>query len=189
VSAVRVPLKLRLKLAGRGLLDVLAKPSYAILAAAVTMLVAGVLLWLLNFNLLIFVLRDQFLTPLDKLLFVLEGYVSIVTNFEVFNALSIAIISVLMGLTVATAVYIGRSQVLKAGKRGAGAMVSALVGSGCAVCGTSLLGPLLSGLAGGAAASATTAIGYAANILAIGLLSYSLVGLAVNAKGSAGALK
>lgn len=187
MSAIKVPLKLRLPLAGRGLLSVLRRPSYLLLAVVVAAVVMGVLLWLLNFNLLVYILTNSLLSPLEKAKFVLDGYASIFTNFEVFSAASIAMIAVLMGVTVATAAYIGRSQALSTGKRGSFAMVAALIGSGCAVCGTSILGPLLSILAGGAAASLASTIGYAANILSIGLLSYSLVGLAsqVRSGGSA----
>lgn len=189
MSTIKVPLRLRLKLAGCGLLTVLRRPLYLLLALGVGAVVMGVLLWLLNFNLLIYIFSDNFLSPLAKMGFLLDGYASVFTNFEAFSAVSILIISVLMGLTVAVAVHIGRSQALATGRRGAGAMVAALVGSGCAVCGTSILGPLLSGLVGGAAASVATSIGQVANTAAIALLAYSLVGLAAQVKaGGSGAL-
>lgn len=181
-----IPLGLKLQVSRNGLKAVLWQPKYLVLAASVATLVLGVLLWLFNIELLLTIWQSTSISLIDKLLFMPKGYASIFTNFDSPQALTMFLIAVLTGINATLAIYIYNvAKKLSDSGKGVGAVVAGIIGSGCAVCGTGILGPIFATFGGTISSGLSGVIGLAANFLAITLLAYSIFGLGIQAANRA----
>lgn len=160
-------------------LRVLATPSYALLATVISLIVMWLFLWLFNLPLLFSTLTSGALDWSAKLSFALAGFQSIFTNFDAPQALTLAVFSLLSGINLSTLIYVLRHGQISGAAGGSNfvAATAALIGSGCAVCGGSVLGPLAAIFGASLSAAATRTIGTAANVIGITLLLYSIYGL------------
>lgn len=135
------------------LTTVLSNWKYAAFAAAVSVLVFTVVIWLPNAELILLVVFDSAGSFTNKTQFLLSLYGSIGTNFTPISATYSLIIALLFGVNVALLAYyikrmrggfrsLGNSSVF-----GIGGFVSGLFGIGCAACGSFVLASVL-GLVG-----------------------------------------
>ncbi|PLS81791.1 hypothetical protein CYG49_01460 [Candidatus Saccharibacteria bacterium] len=144
----------------------------------------SVLLWLVNINLLAFILTSPVLTLADKLDFIFDAYINFFTINNPIN-LSRFIFSVLLAINLTLLVFLWQvgSQRLGFVKSNSGALV-VIIGSNCVACGTSIVAPLVTAIAGSGAYfsaerfAATQLIVTAANILGIVLIVWSIKGIA-----------
>lgn len=182
MASSNIPFRLKWQVSQTGIKGVFRRPGYLTLAVLVAVLVMGVLLWLFNIGLLITIWQSGSITLYDKLLFIPQGYASLFTNFDSPAAASVVLVSTLAGINAALAIYIYRSarKITGSGK-GAGAVLAGVIGSGCAVCGTGILGPIFAAFGATISASLSGIIGLVANIAAIALLAYSIFGLSIQA--------
>lgn len=161
----------------KGLMQVFSKPAYVLLAAIAGFLTFELLIWIFNFPTVLYVLFEAPLTVWEKLTFFFGSFEALFVSYTVFGAASLAIFSFLQGMNVAALVYVLRNNLL-VGKytalKSTGPFALAVIGFGCAACGTSILAPLLASLAAGSAMVVSEAVGVAANILGIFLAAYSL---------------
>lgn len=147
-----------------------------------------IFLWLVNINLLAYIIGSPVLTAIGKLEFIATAY----GNFFVLNnpiTLSRLMFSILLAVNLTLLIFVWR-----AGKQRSGAISSnsgalaAMVGSHCIACGTSLVAPLISALAGSTAylSAERFAVGQmlatGANILGIILVIWSIKGISKRIK-------
>lgn len=166
-------------------LRILAVPSYAILATVIALVAMWLFLWLFNLPLLFSTLTSSALDWVAKINFALAGFQSIFTNFDAPQAATLAVFSILSGINLAVLVYVLRHGKVTGAAGGSNfvAATAALIGSGCAVCGGSVLGPLAAIFGASISVASTRAIGTAANVMGIILLIYSIYGLGKTAAG------
>lgn len=179
-------MRLRFRVAMLALRQVFASPAYVALAALASLSFLGILIWALNLQLLGFIFARPELSLLEKLAFVGQGYVGYLMNLAGPLPFSGLLFSILAGINLAMLVWVLRRQARAAGsgaRRSGIASVAALLGSGCAACGTGILAPVLAAAtAGGTVFSSTrfllvSAIGTILNVVGIALMLYSIAGL------------
>ena len=159
--------------------EVLVRPSYAALAAAVGIVAFLLAIWLPNIALLREVFSDGQVPLEAKLGIAVSLLAGIATNFSLFSASYTVAIAILLGLDMALVVYVFRQKrTAAAGSNlvlGSGGLASGLVGVGCAACGSLILGGLVPSL-GVAGALATLPLqGEEFGILSVALLLLSLM--------------
>ena len=120
------------------------QPLYLLIASLVGVGVFSLAVWLPNFALIKTVLLSQTASALEKVMFSLSLYGSIITNFTLESAVYTTLIATLFGLYIALLVFYIRTRRikgngLKSGWLGIGGLVSGFFGIGCAACGTVLL--------------------------------------------------
>lgn len=172
-------LALKIKTSFGSVLRILALPAYAVLATIIALVVMWLFLWLFNLPLLFSTLTSGALDWAAKLNFALAGFQSIFTNFDAPQAATLGVFSVLSGINIAALIYVLRHGQVTGAAGGSNfvAATAALIGSGCAVCGGSVLGPLAAILGASLSAASTRLIGTFANLAGIILLVYSIYGL------------
>jgi len=158
--------------------QVFAYPSYAALAGVLAILVFLLAVWFPNLGLIAQVFsgsKEPLAAALGIALSLLGG---IVTNFSLLSAGYTIAIAILFGLTTAMIVYLVKQKLIAAAGRsisiGFGAMVSGVVGVGCAACGSLILGLLLPSLEAAGALAALPLNGEEFGILSVALLFASL---------------
>lgn len=173
--------KLKLKVSLGAVLRVLRHPGYALLSVALSGLTVLILLWFFNINLLVYVFGAANISLLDKAIFFFRGFESLVTNVDSLPAAVLLVFGVMSGINLAVLVYLlrraGKQAALAGGGKNAGGAVAALIGSGCAACGSSVLGPLLGLFGASISIGVARQIGVLANIIGICLVAYSIYGL------------
>ena len=159
-------------------IEVLRRPAYILLAAAIAVVVLAAALWLPNYRLLgaVFTTPGVALGAKLQLLAILLG--GLVSNFGVVAAVSTAPTPVLFGVDVAMIVYFAKRRRARLARgeiaAGFGGAASGALAAGCAACGSFLLLPVLSFI-GAAGALALLPLGGAElGLLSIGLLLLSI---------------
>lgn len=150
----------------------------------------SIFLWLVNLNLLAYILSSPVLTPLGKVDFIFDTYFSFFT-FDNPVSLSRLIFSLLLAINLTLLVFLWRAGKQRLGvvKSNSGALI-AMIGSHCVACGTSLVAPLVTALAGSGAYlsaerfAATQLLATGANILGIILIVWSIRGVTKRIRGS-----
>jgi hypothetical protein len=182
VSGVKAPLRLQLRVSAKGIGRVFASPLYCGLALLVSFVTLGAVIWLPNWRLLREISTSASLSLGDKITFFLEGYEGLATNFENFAALSVFLVTILFGMTIALFVAIGASR--RDSARSGGGLLAGIIGAGCAACGTSLVAPVLGAIGASTSLSFVQTLGLVANIVAVLLLGYSIFKLGLQAAAS-----
>lgn len=184
MSSYKLPLSLRLKVSGKGLLQVLKRPGYAVILYIIFWITLGLLVWLTNWRLLIDYFTNNTHSTSDKLNFFTSGYTSLITNFSLASAGILVIFAVLTGMNTALLAFViskSFKEAVASGTKNMVSIVAAAVGAGCAACGTSFLAPVLAGVSGAFSLTLTMVIGIAANVLGLVLLTYSIYKLGSSA--------
>ncbi len=186
MNSSNLPLTLRLRVSKNGLVSVLLQPLYTALFFIAFWATLGLLVWLTNWRLLFDYILSGSNSLASKFDFFLNGYVSLVTNFTPSGATILVAFAVLSGLNTSLLAYVlSRSfkEALLNGSKNVVSITAAVIGAGCAACGTSFLAPVLIGVTGTASITLTMAIGVVANIFGLILLSYSVYKLGQTAAG------
>jgi hypothetical protein len=182
MSELKVPFNLRLQISIKSLGYLLSRPLNLFTVLLLMFLMLGILLWSFNLDLLRFVFFESTLGVSEKLQFLLGGYASLFTNLDALPALTMVVLSLLFGINGMIFAYlVKRTAKLSADGKGIVASVLGLIGAGCAVCGTGIIGPVLAGVGATASAGLTYWIGIWVQLLGIGLLAYSIFGLSIRA--------
>lgn len=177
---IKVPLRTRLAISLRGTVSLMRRPGRVLLTFAIAFLVVSFFVWLPNVGLLFELGKLPTLSYWDKIKVFFEGLGGLLTNFMEAQAIAILLVALLVGINVALLVAIGSSRLSNA--RAGGATLLALFGAGCAACGTSIFAPLIASLGAATSIGFVERVGLAANLVAIGLLSYSIYRLGLQAK-------
>ncbi len=177
---MKIPFRLKLKITLKAVSTVMRLPRYVLLAAFSTLLMAGLIIWSLNLDLLRFILFEAPLSPYDKFEFFAYGYQSLFTTYDSALSLGIIIFTLLFGINIAMLTFVIRRQGFASipKKSGGGAFMFAILGGGCIACGTSLLAPLIAS-AGAVSAPLLRDLGAVFNWLGSLLLIYSIYKLSL----------
>ena len=158
---------------------VFAYPSYIALAGVLAVLAFLLAVWLPNLGLIAQVFWGSNAPLAAKLGIALSLLGGIGTNFSLLSAGYTIAIAVLFGLTTAMIAYLVKQRRIAAAGRniaiGSGAVVSGVLGVGCAACGSLLLGAVLPSLGAAGALAALPLNGEEFGILSVVLLFVSLL--------------
>jgi len=163
---------------------VFAYPSYIALAGVLAVLAFLLAVWLPNLGLIAQVFWGSNAPLAAKLGIALSLLGGIGTNFSLLSAGYTIAIAVLFGLTTAMIAYLVKQRRIAAAGRniaiGSGAVVSGVLGVGCAACGSLLLGAVLPSLGAAGALAALPLNGEEFGILSVALLFVSLLLISKN---------
>lgn len=126
--------------------EVFTRMSYLFLAGIVALLVFAFAVWLPNAGLLLSLAADPAVPLAVKILFPISLFGSITTNFTALAASYTVAIAVLTGLNVALlAYYVRKQRQLSQGSLtvGTAGVLSGILGTGCAACGSLVLTSLI----------------------------------------------
>jgi len=170
----------KLKTFTANILHVTQRPSYFFLAVFSAWLMAGVVIWSLSFDTLLFILFDSELAFIDKLDTVFGVYRSLYGDFGGLVSTSIILFTSMFGLNVALLVYVARQRGRTAvsSKSTGGSFFVAIFGAGCVSCGTSLLAPVLA-VVGITSSTAVLQLGATLNFIAAAVLMLSVYQLSL----------
>ncbi|TAJ15960.1 hypothetical protein EPO56_00370 [Patescibacteria group bacterium] len=122
---------------------ILRKPAYSLIGGSVSLVAFAGAVWLPNIPLLWEIMNHPNVALGEKLSVPISLLGSIATNFTLFTATYTILIAILIGLNVATAVYLVQHRVKEMQKNGIATgmlgVLSGIFGIGCAACGTLLL--------------------------------------------------
>lgn len=143
-----------------------------------------VFLWLININLLVYILTTPVLRLMEKLDFIFDAYINF---FKLDNPVSLsrAVFSLLLAINLTMIVFLWRAGKQRPNlmKSNSGALL-VIVGSSCVACGTSIIAPLVTAVAGTGSYlsaerfAATQLIATGANVLGIIFALWSINSLA-----------
>ncbi|MGP1680424.1 MAG: hypothetical protein ACTS6J_25130 [Burkholderiales bacterium] len=164
--------------------QVFAYPAYAALAGALAILVFLLAVWFPNLGLIAQVYSGSTASLAATLGIALGLLGGIVTNFSLLSAGYTIAIAILFGLTTAMIAFLVQQRRIAAAGRsiavGSGAIVSGVVGIGCAACGSLILGVVLPSLGAAGALAALPLQGEEFGILSVALLFVSLLLISKN---------
>lgn len=171
---------LKLKISYLAIFRIFKQPRYVALSLMIFTLILGFMIWLFNLNLFYFIV---FKSPLDagaKFMFVLNSFGAVFTNFDSVGAVVLLTFSVLLTINLTALWYVVKqagSLATKEGGKSGLSLAAAVIGTGCAACGTGLLGPLLAVVGASSSVGLAEAVGFGAYIFGIGMVFFSLYGL------------
>ena len=164
--------------------QVFAYRSYIALAGVLAILVFLLAVWFPNLGLIAQVFSDSNAPLAATLGIALSLLGGIGTNFSLLSAGYTTAIAVLFGLTAAMIVYLVKQRRIAAAGQsiaiGSGAVVSGVLGVGCAACGSLILGVVLPSLGAAGALVALPLNGEEFGILSVALLLVSLLLISKN---------
>ena len=126
-------------------MEIFRLPKYLALALVLAAFVFVFSIWLPNLGLIRDVMFSNSFTFLKKVVFLWSSLGAITTNFSLFTAALVLIISVLFGLNIALTVYYFKKRIAfqKASGMSIAGMLAGLIGIGCASCGSLILATFL----------------------------------------------
>lgn len=167
---------LKLKLSFGAIGRLLLRPAYLIAAVLIALLTLGVVLWAFNLNLLRYILSEPTLMVIERLWFLVSIYGSVLTNFESLVAVSLVLFSALFGINLAALIFVikQKGKIVSSGGKSAGGIITAIIGAGCAACGTSIISPVLAALGASGSIALAQSVGLAINIASIIIMFFSI---------------
>jgi len=174
--SLKIPLRAKLRVSWRAVRRVLMRPAYLTLAVLSGFAMIGVILWALNLNLLFYIWTESPLSFVEKISFVFQVYPNLFNQYATTLSTSYLVFGTLFGINISLLSFVLRARGRRAVKTGksAGGVFAAILSSGCAACGTSILTPVLTLLFGGASIALANDIGLVINLLGSGLILYSI---------------
>lgn len=155
------------------------KPQYILLALLVAAISLGVVLWTFNLNLLWYIFFQSPLNALEKITFILSIYGGVFTNFTTIQAATLIIFSIFFGINISILVFVikTRGQVAKNSQKSAFGLFFAVIASGCAACGSSIITPILLSLGATSTIALSSTIGMFISFISILVILYSIYSL------------
>ncbi|OGA43295.1 MAG: hypothetical protein A3G25_13000 [Betaproteobacteria bacterium RIFCSPLOWO2_12_FULL_63_13] len=164
-------------------------PAYVLLAGALAILTFLLAVLVPNFGLISEIFADASVPMAAKLGIALSLLGGIGTNFSLLSAGYTVAIAILFGLTVAMIAFSIRQRSIGATRRsialGSGAMLSGVLGIGCAACGSLIMGAVVPFLGIAGAVAMLPLDGQEFGILSVALLFISLLLVSKNIAESA----
>ena len=149
------------------------KPTYLIMAIAISIVFYEIIFWMLNIGLFQYMMLSSDVSLYDKFMVIVGSYSGIFGAPISPLAITLFVVSILQGVAVSALVYsikhersINKSILKDVGGTGvAGAL--AVMGLGCAACGTSLVTPILTFLFATSSVAVAEQVGLYSAILAL----------------------
>ena len=162
----------------RTLAEIFSHKWVAVLAVIVAFLTFAFSMWVRNLSLIITTFRSPLFSINDSLTLMLGLLGGLATNVTLLGATLIIVTSVLFGVNAGLFVfYIQRKRILphfQEGTATAGGLLTALLGVGCASCGTFMLGAVLSSIGAGSLLAFLPLGGHEFLIISVALLVISI---------------
>jgi len=176
MKLILLKIKISYKAVGRMFLH---HPQYILYALLFAFVGLGILLWTFNIGLLWYGLSEAPFTILERVTFIGGIYGGIFTNFDSIEAIGLIIFAMLFGINIACLVYVLKSQgkIIKNSAKSSAGLLTAIIASGCAACGTSILTPILISLGATSSIALSRSIGVIISYLSIVLILYAVYGL------------
>lgn len=173
------------RLVGRTVRLVLSRWTYALFALLTAVAALTVFSLTQNFWFLVDILGFEFLSLEDKVYILLDQYPLVGTQFDQIQSLLLYTAAILTGVNLTLAVYHVREHGLNLRTGGAGALgtVFAVLGAGCAACGSAVLVGLLSLFGASSALLVLPMEGFELLVVALVLLVLSIYWLAEGMRG------
>lgn len=156
-------------------------PLLLLLSVGLFGLFLTVLLWIFNLSLLGYVITTQDLAANEKVSFVAGIYESLFTNFDTAQAVLLVVFATLFAINITMLIYVikTKGKKLRAGQKSSSAASAflAVIATGCAACGTSIITPLLLSLGASSTAALSSTIGIVVGYLSLLLVLYSIYSL------------
>ena len=173
------------QLVARTIRLVLSRWTYALFALVTAVVALTVFSFTQNFWFLVDVLGFEFLSFEDKVYIVLDQYPLVGTQFDQFQSFLLYLVAVLTGVNLTLAVYHLYEHGLNLRTGGAGTVgtVFAVLGAGCAACGSAVLVGLLSLFGASSALLLLPMEGFELLLVALVLLVLSIYWLAEGMRG------
>lgn len=141
---MQVSLRIKAAVTSKSVFRVLTHPLYGLAAIVSGLVIAGIIIWSLNIDLIISILFGSSLNIIEKIRFFSYGYQSLFSDIGNIHSLGIIVFSLLFGTNISMLLFVilrqGLASVPK--KSGGSALLFAILSGGCVACGTSLLAPL-----------------------------------------------
>ncbi len=173
--------------------DILTRLNYLLIFIIVSFVVFAILVLSSNMQLVLSIISHQSANIFTKFGIIIGLIGSIQTNFSIFSVFSMATVSILLGINISAMLYLikeaGGVLFKKSIVGTGGGVLSAMLGGGCAACGTLVITPLLSAVGLGGVVSFLPFAGQEFNILAIIVLSLSFLGILKKIKMAKGVCK
>lgn len=169
--------RLKLAVAARAILHILGQWRYTLLAAVLAFGFLILLFWLLNLELLWYILSSQYLAFGEKVSFVLRSTVGYLTDMPPLQALATLLLVIGQGIVFTILVYIAKTQRKLDPKALGGSTIAsiiALFSVGCVSCGTSIVAPVIGLFFSGATASLSETINSVAIYVSLAIVTYAL---------------
>lgn len=167
----------RFKLAAKGVFLALKSPQYLLLAIVISVVFAQFIFWMLNLNLLQYILSTPNLTITQKLAFLLQTTLTFVGSANTLQGFLLLAISIVQGAALSLLVFnFNRSKQIDRKSLSGSSIASfgAIIGLGCAACGTSLITPIVAIFFAGSAYAVADKVGLYASVIALFLGLYAL---------------
>lgn len=166
------------------------RPAYLFLAIAVSIVFYELVYWFLNLSLAKFLFTTPYLSMADRIDLIVGSYTGMFMTNLTLQPVILFAVSLLQGATVAALVYTIRRERQSskglAGTLGGSGLAGALavLGLGCAACGTSLIVPILAFFFASSSFALAEAIGFWAIVLALpaAMVACYLAGLRLSTK-------
>ena len=168
---------LKLGVSARAILYILKRWRYALLAAILAFGFLLLLSWLLNFELLWYILSSPNLTFAEKMSFVWRSTIGYLADMAPLQALATIALVAGQGIVFTVLVYVAKTQRKLDPKALGGSTIAsiiALFSVGCVSCGTSIVAPVVGLFFSGATASLSEAINSVAIYVSLAIVLYAL---------------
>jgi len=176
MSKIKAPLKTKLQNSLAGVGFTLQKPLYLATVPVIAFFASFAVTWILNLELMQFIIATPALSPLQKIEFFFEAHILSITNtLQPFNSLRLIMFGLLFGLNTVLFVQVWRMGALRRSSKSTSGLgfATAAIGGGCAACGATILTPILATI-GVTSTQAVAQTGSFLNWLSILLLLYSI---------------
>jgi hypothetical protein len=142
---MKTSFRLKFKITYKAVLFVLKKPAYLISTVLLSFLMAGVIIWSFNYELVGYIIFEAPLNFFEKIEFFSYGYQNLFNTLDSLLSSGILIFSFLFGVNTSMLIYVIKNHGFKnlPKKSSTSAFILAILGGGCIACGTSLLAPIL----------------------------------------------
>jgi len=162
----------------QALQKVFRKPTYALLALVMSLVVFAFAVWLPNIRLIVSIFNSSDISFLVKLNLPISLLASIATNFTLPSASYTIAIAILFGMNIAMIIYFLRHRIADARQAGISTgflgIASGVLGIGCAACGSFILMNILTFIGASWTLSYLPLAGAEFGILGMSLLAISI---------------
>lgn len=168
---------LKIKVALAAVLKLMKNWRYIILAIVIGLLFLQFLCWILNLQLLWFLMSSFKLSIGDKINLLASTFSGYLTSLPTPEAVAVIVLSLIQGTVIASIIYIARNQGRIETKAFGGSTIASvvtLVSVGCPSCGTSIIAPIVGLFVSGASAGIGESIQYFSIYLGLIVAIYAL---------------
>jgi hypothetical protein len=176
--------KAKLTVAAKSTIFVLKNWRYSLLASVLAFLFLLLIYWLLNIDLLWFLMSSDQLSFADKIALLVKSAFSYVSSLGALQRIATLLLVIGQGVVIAMLVFVVRTQNTLDSKALGGGVIASIIAVfsvGCVSCGTSIVAPVVGLFFSGASVAVSDSIHKAAIYVSLIIVLYSLYAVGVSA--------